>query len=175
MSESPISPTERRGDPCFQDNVGRTRLRPSCLAGTPEKHNSRRTGRTKNRAVYGDFLVTFFHTNRTLREQLPNSLRPGRSGNRWKRIRVALFNRLPASLLAMAGNAIGGFELRFDYVTWLWETIADRRLCFGISRGSELSAGSIRDVLKHNLLDYSTLPISWMVGANVGLSILPGI
>jgi len=114
MSESAIPPAKWRGDPCLQENVGRIQLGPSNRADTREKEVSRRTGRTGNWVMHGDFLVTFCHTNRTLREPPPNSFRLGRFGNRWKRIRVALFSRLPAWMLAMAGNAIRGFELRFD-------------------------------------------------------------
>ena len=75
---------------------------------------------------------------------------------------VALLNRLPASLLAMAGNAIGGFELHFDWVTWLSKAVADRWSCLGTSRGSEPAAGSIRDLPKHDLLDFDDPLDGWI-------------
>jgi hypothetical protein len=166
MSESPIPPTEWRGDPCFQDNVGRIRLRPSRRAGRREKDNSRRTGRTKNWAVRSDFLVTFRHTNRTLREPPPNSFRPRRVGNRLKKIWVVLLTRPPAPLLAMAGNAIRGMRTPFRLVFLVAAS------CSGISQASsDVPRRSETRPHWHN----GRLSIRWRVGSKSSLSILPGI
>ena len=116
--------------------------------------DSRRTGRTKKRAVNGDLLVTFRHTNRTSREPLPNPFRPGLLGNRRKSPWVALLNRLSTSLLAMAGNAIRGFELHFDCVIWLFKAVTNRRSYFSISGIAPAEGSEPLDMLEHSLPDW---------------------